>query len=423
MSTTNSPTWLQESRAKAAKDYGVLPIPTRKNELFKYTYVGGLNWQDIDAHLAQKKNFRATASEKLPSILENLPELQSVNVTVFDPDRLAELAKIGVEIVPLVDANSPAAIETFKGAFDSIARDYADDKFLSFTSASFVGGYLLKVKKGADIKLPLHILNGDSWGTDANFAYRNLLHIEAGAKCTILDEFRSVETPAENLLRTGLVEILVDENACLDIVTIVDDSEFANHFRRTLVRQAKSSTVRATTVYMGGRKTQDRWEIHLDGEGADFLAKGAARLANESSLDFVGDVHHLGSHTRSGIDFWSVADDKAKVIFNGLIDVDTAALHTDAFQKNHGLLLATGATIHSMPKLIIATDEVACAHGASIARLSDEQLFYLQSRGIDPDAAKKMVVDGFTEPALKQIDDKNIRISIRNAIVGGGADE
>ncbi len=434
MTNTSSLNWIDQSRTEAAKRYSELPVPNRKNELFKYTYVGGIDWNRVDQHINQyissrKKNYRGVSSGKLPSILRSLSDLgsfseaQSIDLSAGDAKQRDTLSSLGVEAAPLLETCSADWLESFADQFNSIACAYQDDKFVALSTASFVSGFFLRVKSGTKVEMPLHLLHGDSWGTDADFSYRVLVHVEKGAYCTLVDEFSSVETPQEPFLRSGVTEIVLEDEAHLDYATIVRDSESADHFRRTLIRQGRDSSVKATAIYLSANKIQDRWAIHLDGEGADFQAKGAARIDGESSVDFVGDVHHKGSHTTSGIDFWSVADDKAKVIFNGLVDVAEKALHTDAFQKNHGLLLAAGATIHSMPKLIICTDEVTCAHGASIARLSDEQLFYLQSRGIDREAAKNMVVNGFTEPVLEFIESEQIRVSIRNAITGEQSNE
>lgn len=417
-------TWLENSRENGAKNFAALAIPNRKNELFKYTYVGNLNWEALEKSVSANKSFVSKASEKLPSRISTLPNVKTIDLSFFRAESVAEFSQLGVDVFPFTDESDISDIEPFAKHFDQLASKHiSDDKFAQLAAANFSAGYCVRIRRNTKVEIPLQLLYGDSWGTNLEFSYRGLLVVEEGAEVTVIDNYASVETPDEEFIRSGILEVFVEANAKLNYISLIEEEANAAHFRRTLVALDSAAQVKATNVYLGGGKVQDRWEIFLKGNGSEFISRGAGRVREESSLDFIGDVHHIGSHTKSGIDFWSVAENTGKVIFNGLVDVDKEALHTDAFQKNHGLVLDRGATIHSMPKLIIGTDEVACAHGASIARLSDEQLFYLQSRGIDSEAAKRMIVNGFTAPALTLIQDRDIAQSINDMIVGGATDE
>ncbi len=422
MISENSPSWLQETRGKAAKEFLNLPVPTRRNELFKYTYVGNFDWDRISQSLASSDSFRSKGPSVISSTLKNCPDLRSIDATIAKDSKKEGFEDLGIDLVPFADNQDLSVMERFAEEFGSIAKNYDDDKFLNLAAGGYSAGFCLRVRANQKVELPLHLLHGDSWGSDPDLQYRVLIVLEKGAEATLIEEFASVESPLESLLRSGLVEIVLHDESHLNYVYLQNDLEQADHIRRTLVRLGKAANMTTTNVYVGGKKSQDRWEIELVGDGSNFKSKGSARVSKEQSVDFVADVRHRGSHTESGVDFWSVADEKGKVIFNGLVDVDAKSLHTDAFQKNRGLLLGTSATIHAMPKLIIGTDEVACAHGASISRLSDDQLFYIQSRGVEPSEAKRMVVDGFTEPALNFIASKDIKHLIHNLVVGAGVE-
>ena len=115
------------------------------------------------------------------------------------------------------------------------------------------------------------------------------------------------------------------------------------------------------------------------------------------------DVNHLVPDTKSGIDFWFVMDDQSRAVFNGLVHIGKNGMGTDAYQKCKTLLLSDKAQVNALPKLIIQTDAVKCAHGASISSIQAEQIHYLQSRGITAIEARRMIVRGFTAPVVDRL--------------------
>ena len=95
--------------------------------------------------------------------------------------------------------------------------------------------------------------------------------------------------------------------------------------------------------------------------------------------------------------------DKAKAVFNGLIVITPEGVRTNAYQKNRNMILSPQASVETYPKLEIATDEVKCAHGASVAPVNFDQLYYLQSRGIPAIDAELMIINGFTDPVVQRL--------------------
>jgi len=94
--------------------------------------------------------------------------------------------------------------------------------------------------------------------------------------------------------------------------------------------------------------------------------------------------------------------DKARAQFNGCISITDKGIRTDAYQKSYNMLLSERAEVLSMPKLDIATDEVKCAHGASVSPIDETQVYYLQTKGIDKQTAEHMIIDGFTNPVIEK---------------------
>jgi len=119
------------------------------------------------------------------------------------------------------------------------------------------------------------------------------------------------------------------------------------------------------------------------------------------------DVHtrhrHLAGRTSSRIDFKAVAADQARATYTGLIRIEDDAPHCEAYQENRNLLLSDRARADAIPELEIHNQEVSCSHGATIAPVEPEQLFYLESRGLAPGAALGLVVGGFLENTLAKL--------------------
>jgi Fe-S cluster assembly protein SufD len=106
---------------------------------------------------------------------------------------------------------------------------------------------------------------------------------------------------------------------------------------------------------------------------------------------------------------WCAAQEESQSVFNGLIRIDSGAHHTEAYQKNKNLILSDRATVDSFPKLLIANDDVKCAHGSSTSTLDPEQAYYLQSRGIGSEFARDMLLQGFLRQSLGGIENPECR--------------
>lgn len=110
--------------------------------------------------------------------------------------------------------------------------------------------------------------------------------------------------------------------------------------------------------------------------------------------------------------------DRAHGVFNGKIFVPKPAQLTDAAQLNQNLLLSSKARIDTKPQLEITTDNVKCAHGATVSQLEDDEIFYLQSRGIDANDARNLLVNAFATEAINQIPVPSVRQSLMQKVSG-----
>ncbi len=142
-------------------------------------------------------------------------------------------------------------------------------------------------------------------------------------------------------------------------------------------------------------KESGEYVFELTGPGAELEVKGTFLAKDKENQEIIVIIRHLAPHTRANTVLKGVAQDKGQLRFVGRIIIDKNCGDTQSFLEERVLLLSDEAKAETVPDLEIESDDVKCSHAASISRIPDEQLFYLQSRGVSRSQAEKMIVEGF----------------------------
>lgn len=146
----------------------------------------------------------------------------------------------------------------------------------------------------------------------------------------------------------------------------------------------------------------------LAGEGAELDLTGVYACCGEQKVDFRITVRHLCAGCVSHQLFKGLAEDEARVKFEGLVYVAAGAEKTEALQENHSLLLSENAFVQSSPQLEIYADDVVCSHGATVGSLDENEQFYMRSRGISLEVARRLQILSFLSPVLEGLPEKKI---------------
>lgn len=146
----------------------------------------------------------------------------------------------------------------------------------------------------------------------------------------------------------------------------------------------------------------------LAGEGAELDMTGVYACCGEQKVDFRITVRHLCAGCVSHQLFKGLAEDEARVKFEGLVYVAAGAEKTEALQENHSLLLSENAFVQSSPQLEIYADDVVCSHGATVGSLDENEQFYMRSRGISLEEARRLQILSFLSPVLEGLPEKKI---------------
>ncbi|NDA97416.1 MAG: SufD family Fe-S cluster assembly protein, partial [Actinobacteria bacterium] len=165
----------------------------------------------------------------------------------------------------------------------------------------------------------------------------------------------------------------------------------------------RDSTMQMFTVALGGDYARMRAEVRLEGQGAS-AQQVALYFADENQMhDFRTLQDHAAPRTHSNLLFKGAVKDTAKSVYTGLIRIRENATKSEAFQTNRNLTLSNGAWAESVPNLEIETNDVKCSHASTVGPIDEEQRFYLESRGIQPEIAERLVVLGFFDEVLNRL--------------------
>lgn len=271
----------------------------------------------------------------------------------------------------------------------SIPDEWKTDLFAAHALAEWSSGTAVSVR--GSLKKPIRLVR-------TGVSFRSVLQVEPGASAHIIEE---LEGDSETV--TGVIEVRVKRDARLRLMVVQNYSKATNYFLRLRVAAESGSEVTVVPVFTGGEKGQLRLDAWCEGPGASVKVRGVSRGRGKQGFDFWLNSHHVRPNGESEMDFRMVMDDESRGVFNGLIDITREGIQTQAGQKCRTLLLGPKASVHAIPKLLIATDQVKCGHGASVATVNPEQIHYLQARGIDRTTAEKMIVAGFLEEVLQEI--------------------
>jgi Fe-S cluster assembly protein SufD len=268
------------------------------------------------------------------------------------------------------------------------------DKFAAQNTANWRGGLFVHVAAGAVVDDP--IVASVIQATATALPWRSLIVIEAGAQATIAEQWLSSEADLEGYFNP-VSEVVVGEGANLHYLCAQDLSERAWILGSQRARVARDASLHWVGLGLGSGQGKLRMETDISGSGASARVTGAYAGHGTQHIDYDTTQEHAAPHTTSDLAFRGVLRDRATAVWSGMIKVDPGAQRTDAFQENRNLLLTDGAHADAIPGLEIEANDVRCTHAATVARLDEDALFYLQSRGLDRSEAERLLVGGFLE--------------------------
>lgn len=412
LQSRNEPDWLVDQRRAAWKEFESLPMPSRTDE----------EWMRTDLRLFHLDRFQLP----MPDSCEQSAALPEALLTHGVDLAGSTVALDGRPVSAHLDPQLAARGVLF-GSLDALVSDHGDlirrhlframnptyDKFAALHAACWTGSTLLYVPRGVKIDKPFHTLSALSpRGVDIGHI---LVILEAGAEATMLSETAG-GTATDPALHCGGIELLVGPEANLRYVNLQNWGHGVWHFAHQKGLVDRDASLQWTIGALGSRLAKVNQHVALTGPGARTQVNGVMFTEGRQHLTYNTLQHHEAPHCKSDLLYKGGLQDQSRLVWRGMIKVDSGAQQTDGYQRNDNLMLSEAARADSIPGLEIQADDVRCTHGSTTGRVDDEPIFYLQARGLTRKEAIRMVVEGFFQQVFDRITIESVREALRQAI-------
>ena len=374
------------ARAEILERYQALPLPTTKDEHWRFTDLAGF---DPDAWAA---NGTAEIASP-PSMFE------------LDVAGAAYVGEAGVEFATVPEGVS----------FEPLPDDHEllyslvgwDEKFAAHNAAMWQNGILVHVPRGVVLEKPLYVRIANSVAKGSLF-WRLLVVADPESRFTLIEEYAS-STPDLDAYTNAAVEIVVGQAAKVEYVSVQNLSRRTWHFASHHATVGRDAELDWVAGGFGSAKGKVRIQNDLAGPGATSRVTGAYFADGTQHLDYDTFQEHIAPSTTSDFAFKGALRDTARAVWRGMIRVEEGAQKTNAYQENRNLLLSKSAHADSIPGLEIMANDVRCTHGATLGQVDRELLFYLMTRGLTHAEAERLIVRGFFQDVLDRVELEPVR--------------
>jgi Fe-S cluster assembly protein SufD len=406
----SGPVWLDALRKQAMSRFESLGFPTTKNEDWHFTSVAPIAEQTFRPAMVSSRGVSSegsTAGVVARADLERFafgePQWHTfVFVNGEFSEDLSSYAGLGreVSVTPLATAlrNGTGRPERHLGKI----ANFGAQAFTALNTAFIRDGAFVEIHANAILDQPVHLLFVSEGQGESVAHPRNLIVAAPNSRATVIDSYVSVRDSC--YFTNAVTEIFLGEGAHLDHYKIQRESEKSFHVGTVQARQARDSQLHSFSFAVGGSLARTNIYTSLDGAGATctlnglYLADGTQHIDNQTSIE------HIAPNCPSHEVYKGVLDGRSHGVFNGKVYVHPEAQKTDGKQSNNNLLLSPTARVDTKPQLEIFADDVKCTHGATVGRLDEIAMFYLNSRGIGPEMARMLLTYAFAADVLEMIE-------------------
>lgn len=408
----NSLSEFHKLRTSASGKLRELGFPTTKNEDWKYTNVSFLN----DFH------FRTSSENKFDkSEIDNyrIPGLNACLVVIINGHFSHELSEIDSLPEGTITGSLKSLLETESEIVNRHFGKYSEIKngFTALNTALTEDGVVIYVPDNTVIQKPFHILylSGDS-SLNALVQPRILIIAGDNSVLNIIETYHSI-SETETLVNS-VSEIKCRRNSDVKIYRLQNENNKTYHINLTEAHLESSAIYSHYSVTLGGKLVRNDTNIVLDGEQSTGNLYGLYLTDDNQHVDNHTLIDHRKPNCQSNELYKGILSGKSHGVFNGKVFVRKDAQKTNAYQSNKAILLSDDAKIDTKPQLEIFADDVKCSHGAAIGQLDEQAVFYLRSRGIEENMAKKILLKAFANDVFEKIEDEKIH-SWLNEITSG----
>lgn len=394
---------LSEIQEKAINAFTDVGLPDKKVEDYKYTNMK-LYLNDEFVPVTELANVKKSDIEHL--FIKGHATFVMINGICSE--ELSQVDNIPGEVTAdhifnaLAQGNKIAAEH-----FDKQVEELATPLGMLNTGLS-VSGLFLSVPAKYHCKVPVHILNISTSDKKLIASPRHLVHVGKSGVLTVVESYYSLNNNGKTFTNS-VTEVVLEEQATLNMYTVQDEDVNASQHNIHEISVGKGGKLNSTVITLNGGMVRNDLNVFLHGEYAEIHLHGLFALQGNNHTDNHTLVEHFAPNCFSNELYKGIIADTASGVFNGKIYVHSEAQKTNAYQSNKNVLLGDKSSINTKPQLEIYADDVKCTHGTSTGRLNEEAQFYLQSRGLNKDLARKVLLQAFANEVVDTIKDEELK--------------
>ncbi len=395
------PAWMYPLRKSGIARFAELGFPTVQQEDWRFTNVAPI------ARLPFKPVFQLARDGLTRETIGGLTlgKMAASRLVFVDGHYAADLSSPGSQPDGVIVGSLAAALAGDTGLIKQHLGHYAqgeDNAFTALNAAFFQDGGFIYVPAGRRLEVPVHLLF-ISTANEAGAAFnpRNLIVAEEASQVTVLESYAGV---AEGSYFTNAVtELVLGDGAVVEHGKFQDESRNAFHMAAVHAHLGRNCNFISHSIATGARLSRNNIRTVLAGKGVECILNGLYLTQGDQLADHHMVVEHAQPHCNSHEYYNGILDGRSKGVFHGRILVRPAAQKTDAKQTNRNLLLSEDATVDTKPQLEIYADDVKCTHGATVGQLNEEAVYYLRSRGLGLETARRMLIHAFAGEIIERI--------------------
>ena len=400
--------WMLQRRLKALKLFDKKPMPTWGADL------SGIDFDNIK-YFVRSTEKQATSWEDLPEDIKNtydrlgIPEAEKQRLVAgvaaqYESEVVYHQIREDLEKQGVIFLDTDTALkehpELFEEYFGTVVPA-GDNKFAALNTAVWSGGSFVYVPKGVHVDIPLQAyfrINTENMGQFE----RTLIIADEGSYVHYVEGCTAPIYKSDSL-HSAVVEIIVKKDARVRYTTIQNWSTNVYNLvtKRTIVEQG--GTMEWVDGNIGSKVTMKYPAVYLMGEHARGETLSIAFAGEGQHQDTGSKMVHLAPHTSSSIVSKSVARGGGRAAYRGLVQVNEVARHSKSNVLCDALLVDQISRSDTYPYVDVRTDDVEMGHEATVSKVSEDQLFYLMSRGMEETEAMAMIVRGFVEPIAREL--------------------
>ncbi len=404
----NEPEWMLNLRLRGLQLFHRKPLPTWGSDL------SGIDFDNIK-YFVRSTEKQAASWDDLPADIKNtydrlgIPEAEKQRLIAgvaaqYESEVVYHKIREDLEEKGVVFLDTDTALREHPDLF----REYfatvipvGDNKFAALNTAVWSGGSFIYVPKGVEVEIPLQAyfrINTENMGQFE----RTLIIVDEGARVHYV-EGCTAPIYSSDSLHSAVVEIIVKNGAHCRYTTI---QNWSNNVYNLVTKRAVAhagASMEWVDGNIGSKVTMKYPAVYLMGEHARGETLSVAFAGQGQHQDAGAKMVHMAPNTSSTIVSKSVARAGGRTSYRGLVQVAEGAEHSKSTVKCDALLIDTVSRSDTYPYVDVREDDVEMGHEASVSKISDDQLFYLMSRGMTEDEAMATIVRGFVEPIAREL--------------------